>query len=357
MAPINNSGNYDLLSSINNTNENNTNSVNTANSIDYLEDTLDKQFGANIIGNNGSGNNGSGNNGSGNNGSGNNGSGNNSQNISINIQDNTILSSNTSNKSIDINNRLTNNINDFVIYDNGVPLTEFDNSNKSTTTNVNQHIIKSPNRKLSNNNNVNSNVKFADPIKNINNISNNINTNISNNNNNSNNISKILPDGLLETSTNDLLQDQYLEDYFYLDDNKNINNNLFETDIKNLKDIDISKTNTNANGTKVDDNFVLNFPARMSDGRQFTDYKSNGFLNIHEEEVKTTLEYRLYLQKNAENIMDNNYNIVASINDCSNCPGYQIVNTKSLLTCSKESCIQELKDDSGLGFDIQYVAV
>ena len=95
----------------------------------------------------------------------------------------------------------------------------------------------------------------------------------------------------------------------------------------------------------------------MSDGRQFTDYKSNGFLNIHEEEVKTTLEYRLYLQKNAENIMDNNYNIVASINDCSNCPGYQIVNTKSLLTCSKESCIQELKDDSGLGFDIQYVAV
>ena len=55
--------------------------------------------------------------------------------------------------------------------------------------------------------------------------------------------------------------------------------------------------------------------------------------------------------------MDNNYNIVASIKDCSNCPGYQIVNTKSLLTCSKESCIQELKDDSGLGFDIQYVAV
>ena len=55
--------------------------------------------------------------------------------------------------------------------------------------------------------------------------------------------------------------------------------------------------------------------------------------------------------------MDNNYNIIASINNCSDCPGYQIVDTKSLLTCSKESCIQELKDDSGLGFDIQYVAV
>ena len=47
--------------------------------------------------------------------------------------------------------------------------------------------------------------------------------------------------------------------------------------------------------------------------------------------------------------------IIASINDCSDCPGYQIVDTKSLLTCNKESCIQELKDDSGLGFDIQYV--
>ena len=53
--------------------------------------------------------------------------------------------------------------------------------------------------------------------------------------------------------------------------------------------------------------------------------------------------------------MDNNYNIVASVNECSDCPGYEIVDTKSLLTCNKETCIEELKNNSGMGFDIKYV--
>ena len=120
-----------------------------------------------------------------------------------------------------------------------------------------------------------------------------------------------------------------------------------------MSDNSVKATNRENRAT---DNFHLDFPARMSDGRQFTDYRSNGFLNLHEQELKNTLEYRLYLQNNAETIMNNNFNIVASINNCSDCPGYQIVDTKSLLTCSKESCVQELKNESGIGFDVQYVA-
>ena len=348
MTSINNSGNYDLLSSVNNTNINNNGSLVAANSIDKLEDTLDKQFGVNITGNKNT---------SVNNTSVNNTSVNNLPNISMNMQDNTILSNNTSNTSntsnTNMNNILANNMGDFEIYENGVPLAEFVNSNKNSNTNTNQNITKSPNRKLSNNTNVvNTNVKFAVPSDNINNISNNVNTTLSNNNNS--NINKILKDGLLETSTNNSSTQGDLEDYYYLDDNKNENTLGFGTQT-NLKDIDINKTNPDANGTKISDNFILNFPARMSDGRQFTDYKSNGFLNLHEQEVKTTLEYRLHLQNNAETIMDNNYNIVESVNNCSDCPGYQIVDTKSLLTCSKESCVQKLQNESGLGFDIKYV--
>ncbi len=323
-------GNNNLLSPINNNNS----------LVNDTESLLDEQFGENITGNK--------------NTSVNNISVNNLPNISMNIQDNTILSNNTSNTTnTNMNNTLANNMNDFEIYDNGVPLAEFGNSNKNSNTNTNQNITKSPNRKLSNNGNVvNTNVKFAVPSDNINNISNNVNTTLSNNNNS--NINKILKDGLLETSTNNSSTQGDLEDYYYLDDNKNANTLGFGTGT-NLKNIDINKTNPDANGTKISDNFVLNFPARMSDGRQFTDYKSNGFLNLHEQEVNTTLEYRLHLQNNAETIMDNNYNIVASVNDCSDCPGYQIVDTKSLLTCSKESCVQKLQNESGLGFDIKYV--
>ena len=293
----------------NKTSNENINSLKAFNSINTLEDTLDDVFGINNTNIN-----------------------------NTNIQSNIIQNNNQSynNNQSDNNNLLNNNFN-FEIFGNGTPLSEFDNSNK----NVNQNIIKSPNRKVTTNNVVNSNIDKTEPINNIINISNNINTIIKNSNNNNNNI---LKDGLLETSTldNDLIS----EEYYYLDNTDNISNNISNNISDNISD------NVSDN---VSDNFVLEFPARMSDGRQFTDYKSNGFLNLHEQELKNTLEYRLYLQENAENIMSNNYNIIASINDCSDCPGYQIVDTKSLLTCNKESCIQELKDESGLGFDIQYV--
>ena len=351
-SSINNSTNLLSPSIENNTNsnENNTNSLVASNAINEFEDNLDNVFGVNLLDNN--------------NNTGINNTTNNTSIPNTGVNNNTDLNNNiiqsnnvqsNQNNSIDLlNNTLLNNTSEFEIFDNGTPLAEFDNSNKNSNSNVNQNIIKAPNRKLGNNNNnnvVNTNVEPSDPINNIVNISNNINTNISNSNSN---VDSILKDGLLETSSNS----SDTQEFYYLDSNTDTNTNInsnINTNAVNLKDIDVSNTNIDSNNVKISDNFVLEFPARMSDGRQFTDYKSNGFLNLHEQELKNTLEYRLYLQNNAETIMDNNYNIIASINNCSDCPGYQIVDTKSLLTCSKESCIQELKDDSGLGFDIQYV--
>ena len=51
--------------------------------------------------------------------------------------------------------------------------------------------------------------------------------------------------------------------------------------------------------SKVPDNFHLDFPARMSDGRQFTDYRSNCILNNELSKNMGSWEYRNFLTNNA----------------------------------------------------------
>ena len=51
--------------------------------------------------------------------------------------------------------------------------------------------------------------------------------------------------------------------------------------------------------SKVTDNVELDFPARMSDGRQFTDYRQNCLLNNNLSQGKGSWEYRNYLTQNA----------------------------------------------------------
>ena len=59
------------------------------------------------------------------------------------------------------------------------------------------------------------------------------------------------------------------------------------------------------------DNFYHTCPPMMSDGRLFTDYRSNTRI---EEAIKNSQgiqrddHYRLYLQKNAQSLMDQNWN-------------------------------------------------
>ena len=61
--------------------------------------------------------------------------------------------------------------------------------------------------------------------------------------------------------------------------------------------------------SRATDNFNLDFPARMSDGRQFTDYRSTCYLNIPEQKM-STYQYRQFLKHNAEKIMGNFNNIM-----------------------------------------------
>ena len=53
---------------------------------------------------------------------------------------------------------------------------------------------------------------------------------------------------------------------------------------------------------KVSDNVELDFPARMADGRMFTDYRQNCLLNNGLSKGMGSWEYRNYLTENADSL-------------------------------------------------------
>ena len=53
---------------------------------------------------------------------------------------------------------------------------------------------------------------------------------------------------------------------------------------------------------KVTDNVELDFPARMSDGRQFTDYRQNCIINNNISKGMGSWEYRNYLTNNSNEL-------------------------------------------------------
>jgi hypothetical protein len=103
---------------------------------------------------------------------------------------------------------------------------------------------------------------------------------------------------------------------------------------------------------RATDNFHLDFPARMADGRQFTDYRSSCYVNLPEQSM-TTYQYRQFLKHNAEKIMNNFETINEHISGCDVCSDYDIVQPHLALTCDGESCNRSINDHAGVG--IYYV--
>ena len=63
-------------------------------------------------------------------------------------------------------------------------------------------------------------------------------------------------------------------------------------------------------------------PPRMADGRHFTDYRANNFINSdvrYEQGILTGSQYRAYLTKNAVKLMNNNSQSAWSKNGCGPC--------------------------------------
>ena len=102
-------------------------------------------------------------------------------------------------------------------------------------------------------------------------------------------------------------------------------------------------------------------PLRMSDGRSMTDYRPKCIVNYDlmnkmEENnlVKSSYDTRMYLQKNADKIMNEDMkktmsNLVPAI-PCKKLVGNgTLLPEKYLVTCNATSCSRTLFDENGLG--------
>jgi hypothetical protein len=79
----------------------------------------------------------------------------------------------------------------------------------------------------------------------------------------------------------------------------------------------------NSSCFKTSDNKHLQCPARMSDGRSFTDYRSSNYINDlirADNNISNSLHYRVFLQGNADSLMDRQRHIACQLNCCGPCP-------------------------------------
>ena len=79
----------------------------------------------------------------------------------------------------------------------------------------------------------------------------------------------------------------------------------------------------NSSCFKTSDNKHLQCPARMSDGRAFTDYRPSNFINDlirADNNISNSLHYRVFLQQNANSLMDRQRQIACQLNCCGPCP-------------------------------------
>ena len=106
---------------------------------------------------------------------------------------------------------------------------------------------------------------------------------------------------------------------------------------------------------KVSDNVELDFPARMNDGRQFTDYRPNCYINSELGQNMGSWQYRQYLTRNAESLIKQNTSKMEENTSCKKCVGATIPDVKNVLDCTNQTkCYYNLKDKNGLGQGRKY---
>tara|TARA_B100000700_G_scaffold326679_1_gene438947 strand:- start:473 stop:802 length:330 start_codon:yes stop_codon:yes gene_type:complete len=106
---------------------------------------------------------------------------------------------------------------------------------------------------------------------------------------------------------------------------------------------------------KVSDNHQLDFPARMSDGRQFTDFRSNCYMNNLLGQRMGSWEYRTYLTRNANDVHNQLLKEIQNETACTSCSGAEIPDVKTVVDCTQQNtCYYSIKDNQGLGQGRKY---
>ena len=109
-------------------------------------------------------------------------------------------------------------------------------------------------------------------------------------------------------------------------------------------------------------NKFFNSPARMADGRLFTDYRPNFEMNRYIEsgnKIKNTQDYRMFLSRNGEKIIEKNSEYIFLKNGMTNCMEPYHVGTmlpeKTRVVCDQHTCRVVDVDPNGHGQGREYV--
>ena len=102
--------------------------------------------------------------------------------------------------------------------------------------------------------------------------------------------------------------------------------------------------------SKVPDNMKSDFPARMSDGRFITDYSPNCAHNLAIQKDMTSWQYRTYLTRYADQIMDNINSNNIQFYGCETCDGSKTIAPPLLKEeCTTGKCTIKPLNDGGIG--------
>ena len=102
--------------------------------------------------------------------------------------------------------------------------------------------------------------------------------------------------------------------------------------------------------SKVPDNFHKDFPARMSDGRFITDYYPNCAMNLSAQKNMSSWQYKLFLTRNTNNVMNAIKDYNHTRYGCNNCNDPSIpLENQYLQECSNYSCHISEVNPKGVG--------
>lgn len=113
--------------------------------------------------------------------------------------------------------------------------------------------------------------------------------------------------------------------------------------------------------TRVSNNKSFNCPPRMSDGRHFTDYRPRcygQYMVKIDNNIPSSFDYRMYLTRNASDIMKKNAFDAYSTNKCGPCAEPYDEGTmlpeQSKEQCNARTCTFTKNDPYGIGLGRQY---
>ena len=98
------------------------------------------------------------------------------------------------------------------------------------------------------------------------------------------------------------------------------------------------------------DNVNQSYPARMSDGRQFTDFRANCIMNNEFSAKMNSWEYRYFLTNNAHTVASGNTQLMESVT-AYNGPTTPEVPTQTIQNCTDGFCRYEQTNPTGIGLD------